>query len=233
MKKLVGMTSGRIFEKDVPRRDYVNCAYSRAVAAAGALPVLLPSGDPADAAAYLDRVDGLLLPGGIDVEPQYYGREPDPHLGETDAVQDLFELAVAREAWRRRMPIFAICRGIQLLNVALGGTLIQDLPSQAPSPIGHRQQESRPQTTHDILIEPGSLLYHLAGPRMAVNSFHHQALEAVAPELYIVARSPDGIVEAVESAVHTRLIAVQCHPEEMALCDPIAQSLFRQFTSWL
>src|SRR6476659_874820 len=133
MKKIVGLTCGRIFKEGVPHRDYVNVAYSRALAAAGALAVLLPVGEPGNAAAYLDRVDGLLLPGGIDVAPHLYGQEPHPDLGDVDEGQDAFEIAVAREAWRRRMPIFAICRGIQLLNVALGGDLIQDLPSQAPS----------------------------------------------------------------------------------------------------
>src|SRR5438067_5052580 len=100
MKKLVGITCGRLFQDGLPHRDYVNCSYSRAVAAAGAIAVLLPVGDPADAPALLDRVDGLLLPGGIDVEPRHYGQEPHPHLGETDGGQDLSEIAIAREAWR-------------------------------------------------------------------------------------------------------------------------------------
>src|SRR4051812_46694586 len=126
--KFVGMTCGRIFKEGEPRRDYVSVTYSRAVAAAGALAVLLPVGEPENAAAYLDRVDGLLLPGGIDVAPHRYGQEPHPNLGDVDEAQDVFEIAIAREAWRRRMPLFAICRGIQLLNVALGGTLIQDIP---------------------------------------------------------------------------------------------------------
>ena len=233
MKKLVGLTCGRIFKDGVAQRDYVNVTYSRVLAAAGALAVLLPVGDPSDAAEYLDRLDGLLLPGGIDVEPQRYGQEPHPNLGEVDGGQDAFEIAIAREAWRRRMPIFAICRGIQLLNVALGGTLIQDLPAQAPSAIGHRQTAPRPDATHEILVDENSVLYRLTGERMAVNSFHHQAVDVPAPDLRVVARSADGIVEAVESALHPRMIAVQCHPEELAVCDPVSQSLFRQFVDWL
>src|SRR5689334_15905573 len=108
MKKIVGLTCGRIFKDGVPKRDCGSVTYSRALAEAGALAVLLPVGDPADAASYLDRVDGLLMPGGIDVEPHRYGQEPHPMLGDVDAGQDAFEIAVAQEAWKRRMPIFAI-----------------------------------------------------------------------------------------------------------------------------
>jgi len=233
MKKIVGITCGRLFKDGAPHRNYVNVSYSEAVAAAGALSLLLPVGDPADADAYLDRIDGLLLPGGIDVEPRHFGQEPHPKLGETDDGQDCFEIAIAREAWRRRMPIFAICRGIQLLNVALGGTLIQDLPSEAPSQIDHRQTAARPETTHEMHIDPASRLFRITGERMAVNSFHHQAVGTPAPELRVVGRSPDGVVEAVESNSHPRLIAVQCHPEETAVCDPVSQALFRQFIEWL
>ena len=144
MKKIVaGLTCGRIFKEGAAQRDFVNVSYTRAITAAGALAILLPVGDPACAADYLDRVDGLLLPGGVDVDPDHYGQEPHPNLGEVDGEQDAFEIAVAREAWRRRLPIFAICRGIQLLNVALGGTLIQDLPAQAPSAITGRPLRAR------------------------------------------------------------------------------------------
>jgi putative glutamine amidotransferase len=233
MKKLVGMTCGRTFKDRLPHREGVNTAYVQAIAAAGALAVLLPVGDPADAAALLDRVDGLLLPGGVDVEPNRYGQEPHPMLGETDGGQDAFEIAIAREAWRRRMPIFTICRGIQLLNVALGGTLVQDLPAQAPSSIQHRQTAPRPDSTHEIQVERDSVLFGLTGERMAVNTFHHQAIGELAPGLRVVARAPDGVVEAVESDAHPRIIAVQCHPEEMAACDPKSQALFRQFAAWL
>ena len=233
MKKIVGMPCGRVFKDGVPYRNYVNVTYSQAIAAAGGLTTLLPIGDPGDVGAYLDRLDGLLLPGGIDVEPRHYGAEPHPRLGETDGGQDLFEIAAAREAWSRGMPIFAICRGIQVLNVALGGDLIQDLPSDAPSEIQHRQTAPRPEATHDIAIDPGSRLYRIVGERMAVNSFHHQSVGVPAPRLRVVARSADGIVEAVESDDHPYLIALQCHPEEMAACDAASRSLFRQFVEWL
>jgi putative glutamine amidotransferase len=233
MKKIVGITCGRKFKDGVPHRNYVNSAYCLAVAAAGALSVLLPVGDAADATAYLDRIDGLLLPGGIDVEPIHYGHERHAELGETDDGHDRFEIAVAREAYRRRLPILAICRGIQLLNVALGGTLIQDLPSEAPSNIDHRQTAARPEATHEILVDCESRLYSLTGERMAVNSFHHQSVGAVAPGLRVVGRSADGVVEALESDAHPHLLAVQCHPEEMALCDPISLALFQQFVAWL
>ena len=233
MKKLVGITCAHIFKDGKVHRDYVNVTYSAAIATAGALAILLPVGDPADAAAYIDRVDGLLLPGGIDVVPKLYGQQNHPDLGETDEAQDLFEIAIAREAWNRRMPIMAICRGIQLLNVALGGTLIQDIPAQSPSELIHRQTAPRPETTHEMLVDSDSALFGVTGGRMAVNSFHHQSLDRIASPLRVVARAPDSIVEAVESDEHPLLIAVQCHPEEMAVCDPVSQSLFRRFVSWL
>ena len=233
MKKIVGITCGRLMKDGEPHRNYVNCSYSDAIAAAGGLAVLLPVGAPGDAAAYLDRIDGLLLPGGIDVDPHHFGQEPHPKLGETDGGQDVFEIAVAREAWKRRMPILTICRGIQLLNVALGGTLIQDLPSLEPSNVAHRQTAPRPEPTHEVVVERNSLLYGLVGERFAVNSFHHQALGEIAPELRIVGRAPDGVVEAVESDAHPRLLALQCHPEEMAVCSPAAQAIFRQFVCGL
>src|SRR5579872_2843009 len=133
MKKIVGLTCGRSFKEGHPQRNYVNVSYARALADAGALGVLLPVGDPADVGAYLDRIDGLLLPGGGDLAPHRFGQQPHPMLGDVDEEQDAFEIAVAREVFARRMPVLAICRGIQLLNVALGGTLIQDIPAQAPS----------------------------------------------------------------------------------------------------
>jgi len=201
---------------------------------AGAIPILFPIGPPENVASYLDLIFGLLLPGGGDVHPDQYGQSPHPELGEPDSEQDAFEIAIAREAWRRKIPIFAICRGIQLLNVALGGTLIQDIPSRALlSSIVHKQSAPRPETTHDMEVEESSLLYRLVGSRMAVNSFHHQAIDELAAPLHAVGRAPDGIIEAVESGDHPLLIAVQCHPEEMAVCDPKAQALFRQFASWL
>ncbi len=233
MKKIVGITCGRTFKDGSPHREYQNTAYCVAVAAAGALAVLLPVSDPAAANDYLDRIDGLLLPGGIDVNPHHYGRARHPQLGETDEGQDLFEIAIAREAWRRRMPILAICRGIQLLNVALGGTLIQDLPSDCPSELVHRQTAERPVSTHEVIVDCESRLFRLTGQTMSVNSFHHQAVDTPGSELRVAARSADGVIEALESDVHPRVIAVQCHPEETAIHDAKSQALFRQFVAWL
>src|SRR5207248_623774 len=105
--------------------------------------------------------------------------------------------------------------------------------AQAPSAIAHRQTAPRPEPTHDILVEEDSVLHAIVGGRMAVNTFHHQAVELPAPMLRVVARSADGTVEAVESSEHPRIIAVQCHPEEMAVCDPASQAMFRQFVAWL
>lgn len=231
--KIVGITCDRSESAGMQTRQYLNEPYIQAVRSAGALPLLIPSIAPEDAARYLDLIDGLLLTGGGDVDPRCYGAYPHPALGEIDATRDQFELALVKAAWERRLPMMAICRGIQVLNVALGGTLYQDLPSEKPSGISHRQQEARPETTHGMHIEPGSRLYSLVGAEMRVNSFHHQALDTVAPELVVSAYAPDGVIEAVESRSRPNVLAVQCHPEETQIHDQNAQKLFREFVSWL
>lgn len=230
---LVGITCGRSVKRNSPTRCHTNEAYVQAILDTGGLPVLLPAVDPALAGAYLDRVDGLLLPGGIDIEPTRYSAQPHPMLGETDGVRDAFELAITLAAWERRMPLLAICRGLQVLNVALGGSLIQDLPSERPSSIAHRQTEPRPEGTHEVAIEPGSMLARLIGDRCIVNSFHHQALDRVADDLIVTAAAPDGVIEAVESGSRPGILAVQWHPEEMQSTDAAARSLFVHFVGQL
>ena len=233
MKKLVGITCGHIFKDGSAHRNAVNTTYSRAIASAGALAVLLPVGDPADAAAYLDRVDGLLLPGGIDVEPKLFGQENHPNLGETDEAQDLFEIAMAQEAWKRRMPMMAICRGIQLLNVALGGTLIQDISSQVPGAIKHEQGVPRDRASHKVVLAEGGRLRDIAGSNEAiVNSHHHQAVENIGSNLQVVARASDGLIEALEDPRPDRFtVAVQWHPELGWKDDRFSEKLFQTFVA--
>src|SRR5579859_7057478 len=222
MAKVVGITCGTrsATEKTVPQQS-VNRAYVWAVERAGGVPILLPVTRERDVIArYLGVVDGLLLSGGADLAPASFGARPHPKLGEVDADRDATELPLIADALSQDVPIFAICRGIQALNVALGGTLYQDLPSERPSEIAHQQKElglARDRFSHSIRIEPGSRLNAIVGvSEMPCNSFHHQALRELGRGLVVTATAPDGVIEAVEDPMHRYLLAVQFHPEETA-----------------
>jgi len=157
--------------------------------------------------------DGLLLTGGVDVDPAAYGEAPHPTV-EIDATRDDYELALAKLAIARDMPLLAICRGVQVLNVAAGGSLIQDLPSQHPSDTPHAINEPRNAIAHDVAITPGTCLSMLLGkPAMAVNSRHHQAVKDAAPGFVVSAVSPDGVIEAIERPASSFCVGVQWHPE--------------------
>ena len=158
--------------------------------------------------------DGLLLTGGVDVDPAAYGEAPHPTV-EIDATRDDYELALATLAIARDLPLLAICRGVQVLNVAAGGTLIQDLPSQHPSATRHAINEPRTAIAHDVTITPGTCLSVLLGQTaaIAVNSRHHQAVKETALGFVVSAISPDGVIEAIERPGATFCVGVQWHPE--------------------
>lgn len=198
-------------------RTGVNAAYVRAVLRAGGVPLILsPLIEPAHTASLLDALDGLVLSGGEDLDPAHYGHAPHAGLGNVDPRRDASELALFREARARGMPVLAICRGIQLVNVALGGTLWQDIPSERPAAIPHAQGAGRDQRTHAVELTPGSrLALALGATRCEVNSFHHQSIRDLAPDLTVSGVAPDGEVEGVESPPgQAWLLAVQWHPEE-------------------
>lgn len=198
-------------------RTLLNAAYVRAVVLAGGIPLILSPLIPPDQAAQVaEGLDGLVLTGGEDVDPAYFGQEPHPRLGPVDRVRDALELAMFREAWSREIPVLGICRGIQLLNVGLGGTLWQDIPSERPAALTHAQPDARDARTHTVEITAGSRLAQALGTvRCEVNSFHHQSIRELARGLTITARAPDGEIEAVESGAGAPwLLAVQWHPEE-------------------
>jgi len=198
-------------------RVRVNAAYVIAIRGAGLLPLALPVLDPADAEAALDGVAGLVLTGGEDVNPERYGSAPHPELGDTNDGRDAFEIALVEAARARALPTLAICRGIQILNVALGGTLVQDIPSGWNEPIVHDGEWARTARVHEVQVTPGSRLARALGTECpVVNSMHHQAIRAVAPSLATVARAPDGIVEGVEwPSDEWWMVGVQWHPEEL------------------
>jgi putative glutamine amidotransferase len=212
--------------------------YKRAVENAGGEPFLLgSSADLEHALSELRRADGLLLPGGADVHPDEYGGRDHRALSLTSAQHDALELALARAALREHIPTLAICRGIQVMNVALGGTLWEDIADQYEPDSGrvlaHRQTPPHPrhEPTHPVDLADGSLLARLVGARMTqTNSMHHQALRRVAHDLVVVGRARDGIIEAVEAAAaHPFFVGVQWHPEEMIKRDAPSRALFSHF----
>lgn len=214
-------------------RFYLGRHYSEAVEAAGGLPVHLPLIPKAEyIAAAMSGIDGLLLPGSdSDMDPARYGQEPHPQLGHVVPEKDETDLLTLEEAERRAMPVFAICFGLQSLNVFRGGTLIQDIPSQLPRAIKHEQGVPRNRHSHRVRILDGSLLRELAGAEnVPVNSFHHQAIENVGRELVATAWASDGVVEAVEDPRSDRFVlGVQWHPEIAWERDAVSQSLFTRF----
>ncbi len=205
--------------------------YVRCVMDAGGLPLLLPNVMPELAASYLSRMDGLLLSGGLDVDPEFYGEEPKPKLGNLDQVRDSYELELARGAHQAGMPMLSICRGVQLLNVAFGGTLVQDIDSEIDEPLKHEQDALRQNAlSHRIRIKPNTRLHEIAAgsERIRVNSFHHQSVKDVADGFDITARSEDGVIEAIEDPTHPFCVGVQWHPERLPEND-FTRSIFQHF----
>jgi gamma-glutamyl-gamma-aminobutyrate hydrolase PuuD len=203
--------------------DYVQC-----VARSGGAPLLLPCViDTPTALAALDVADGLLLTGGGDVLSLNYNEEPHATSKFQDPTRDAAEIALTHAAIARGIPVLGICRGLQLLNVALGGTLIQDIPSQVPGAIKHYGEGLEAALLHTISVEPDSLLAKVLGDgKMAVNSYHHQAAKDVAPGLRVNSSAPDGVIEGLESSDGKPVLCVQFHPEEIAATYPQFQPLF-------
>jgi putative glutamine amidotransferase len=190
--------------------------YPDAIRHAGAVPVVIPPLDTAAIEPLLDGLWGLCLSGGPDLHPAIYGAEPHPALGPTEPELDRFEIALVRAAEAREMPVLAICRGLQVLNVARGGTLTQDLPTLRPSDIEHRQPQAGSTPTHAVSLDPASLVAGCLGVHEAmVNSFHHQAVERLGSGLRAVGWAPDGVIEAIEATDRSFTVAVQWHAESM------------------
>jgi putative glutamine amidotransferase len=207
--------------------------YVRSLEAAGLVPVVVPPlASPTGAAEIIQGAAGLLLTGGEDVDPAAYGAAPHPATGVPHPRRDDTEAALFSSARGRRLPVLAICRGIQLVNVAMGGTLIQDIPTERPSGICHNQTEDRGIRTHRVSVTGGTRLAEALGATtLDVNSYHHQAVNRVAEGLVVTATAPDGIVEGVESAdPGWWMVAVQWHPEDLSTDGrPWDKGLFAAF----
>ncbi len=216
-------------EGDPPRREMaLGMTYLEAIQRCGGIPVIVPPiASPEALDALLERVDGLCLSGGPDIDPALYGAEPDPHLGPVERPLDEFELALVRAADARDLPILAICRGAQMVNIARGGTLHQHLPDVVGETLNHRQDEAAKDVTHPVTIALRSRLGEMLGQHwVGVNSFHHQAVRDLGAGLVITATAPDGTVEAFEAPDRSFLVGVQWHAECLVDRDEQA-ALFR------
>ena len=207
--------------------------YTSAVERAGGVPVLLPY---TENAAVIDRFvamcDGICFTGGVDIAPAYYKEPVSERCGEIQPLRDAMEFAVMSEVLATGKPLLGICRGAQLLNVALGGTLYQDLPSERPSDVAHRQAEDKFEFSHDIVVLPDTPLCSLLGTtRTRGNSFHHQAVKALGRGLRVMAEAEDGVIEAFWSTEHPYLRAYQWHPERLYKKDENSRVLFYDFIS--
>lgn len=210
-------------------------AYLRAVYQAGGLPIMIPLGlAEADLQAILAQVDGVLLPGGGDVDPSYYHDPASDLIQRIDIDRDRVEIAAAQTAVSHQKPLFAICRGHQVLNVALGGTLWADIPSQIPGALPHDFDDVKPRNfaAHLVNVLPDSALAaHMGTTVTAVNSLHHQGIRDLAPGLRAVATAPDGLIEGVEVPGHPFAIGVQWHPEWLVADNPAMHRLFQSFVA--
>jgi len=186
-----------------------------AIVKTGGLPIILPSIDPEDVADYLPLFDGVVFLGGADVDPTFFGEEPHVRLGKTYRKRDLFEIELLKQAVAANKAILGICRGLQLINVGLGGTLYQDLSEDPTAQLKHSQAAMGNQPSHHVTVVPGSTLATLTGERPYVNSRHHQAIKAVAPSLRVTATADDQEIEALESKDSDQIIGEQWHPETM------------------
>jgi putative glutamine amidotransferase len=233
MQPLIGLTCATASTgDDRPPVFQLNQAYVIAVTRAGGVPVIISSLGAGEALRVLyDTLDAILLPGGADLHPSLYGEEPHSTVYGVNPIRDETELALARWALVEEKPILGICRGQQALNVAAGGTLIQDIPTQVPHALPHDLQP-RTALAHPIAVEPDSRLADLFGStQLEVNSLHHQAVAEIAPGFVATARAPDGVIEGIERPDHPFAVSVQFHPEELIPGHEPSERLVRRFVA--
>ena len=220
-KPLIGCTTYRKQTGDNPSLDILGLmpSYLQAIAAAGGVPVMIPLGlSDDDLREVIQQLDGILLPGGGDIEPSVYHGDGHPTVGGIDEDRDRVELVVARTAVAQQKPLLAICRGLQVLNVALGGSLWEDVEQLMPQAMHHEHVKSHPRNylAHPVTIVPDSLLARQLGTtETAVNSLHHQGIRRLAENLRATAVAPDGLIEGVEVVGHPYAVGVQWHPENL------------------
>jgi putative glutamine amidotransferase len=232
LKPLIGISTRSHVEDNLTRFSGL-ATYTRAVDLAGGAPVLIPLAlDETTLRVIFDRLDGLLFQGGVDVHPGSYGEPVESYCGEIDAVRDATELMLLRWALADKKPMLGICRGIQMMNVAAGGTLFQDIPAQLDSPIQHQHITGNPYNlrAHSVEIDaPSELARALGTTQIETNSLHHQSLKKIAPGFHVVARAPDGVIEGIEADDGHFALGVQFHPEWMVDDDARMIGIFKSF----
>ncbi|MEN6566756.1 MAG: gamma-glutamyl-gamma-aminobutyrate hydrolase family protein [Veillonellales bacterium] len=230
---IIGISAGSIIAEGGAGSEKlsVNEAYIKAICQTGGVPVILPTVSVKKTIeAQAGLLDGLLLSGGGDIHPLFYGEEPDTRLGFCDLRRDEYELALIQAAAGRHKPIFGICRGIQVLNVAFGGTLYQDISRIPGSCLQHTQQARRDTLFHTVIVEKATGLFDIvATESFRVNSFHHQAVKDPAPGFIVSGRTRDGVIEAIEQSGQEFVLGVQWHPEMLLQVRPEMRELFRRF----
>ncbi|HYV97457.1 MAG TPA: gamma-glutamyl-gamma-aminobutyrate hydrolase family protein [Gemmatimonadaceae bacterium] len=241
-RPLIGITTQSLQAIDgipetLPPSVVMNQQYHLAVAAAGGAPVLVPliAADEDALRAIYERLDGVLLPGGVDIEPSAYGETPHAKLGRVDPARDTTELTLARWALADDKPLLGVCRGIQVMNVACHGALHQDIASEMPDAGKHdwfaETGKGRDFIAHTVRTEAGSKLHEMLGDECEVNSLHHQAINALGTGLRVTAVAPDGVIEGIECDAATFAVGVQWHPEVFATRDAKSLGLFQALVS--
>ena len=229
MKPVIGITT----DIENESKYVLNHNNVQAVLRAGGLPVILPIGIEQDVQQLSTMLDGLLLTGGGDIDPMLFGEEPHKHLGDVSPSRDSIEMALVQEMLKKNKPILGVCRGLQIINIALGGNMYQDIYSQRDVPLlQHTQKAHRFHQSHFVQVKKGSLLESITkSEQIKVNSYHHQAVKDVPLSLIISGVASDGIIEAIESTEHAFVLGVQWHPE--ALADNKETASLRLFEKFL
>lgn len=227
MKAKIGIVVCGLYEN----RQFVTNTYIQSVRYAGGLPLVIPLVKSTPAIEeYVDLCDGFLFCGGADITPLLFGQEPVNGIGETNIALDIFQIRMMKKVLSTRKPVLAICRGIQILNVACGGTIYQDISLQPGAPLNHMQtSSSRKDISHKVIVEPNTLLHRITGGVIYTNSYHHQTLEHLGTGLIASAHTSDHTVEAVEMPEHPFVIGVQWHPEAMFRTVSSMRELFQRF----
>lgn len=232
-RPIIGITPGIDYSEN---KLYINNGYVEAIRMAGGLPVLLPlTGDVEFLKSIIERFDGILLSGGSDVDAKYWGEANYPYGGEISPLRDEMEIFIAKEAIAANKPIFGICRGCQVMNIALGGTIYQDIYAEQKDKLIYKHSQGAPKwyPIHEVYIEKDTKVYKAHKEEiLRVNSFHHQAVKDVAPGFIVSSRCGDGIIESIEHKSCKFAVGVQWHPEVMWEKDVAHLSLFVKFISY-
>lgn len=233
-KPIIGILCDKESKEGVPRY-FVKSNYASAIKEAGGIPLIIPPvKDENDLTKSLNLINGLLIPGGDDIDPKYFKEEPHPSIVLTDPEIIQFQMDFFQQALNKDLPVLGICAGLQIINIACGGNIYQDIPSQYSNPIKHKKHKKEKEDPfHKVKIEKNTKLYDiLQKEEISVNSTHHQALKNIADVFMVTARAEDGIIEAVESRKHRFVVGVQWHPEDLYKENKLFLKLFENLVNF-